>query len=113
MCMNGQPRLSALLLLDLLAQAGITVYYAGDFDPEGLLIAWKLKRYYGGSFCYWQMTAENYEESKSQERISDKRLKMLSHISDPGLEEILLAMKRDKVAGYQETIWKKYCGGEE
>ena len=113
MCMNGQPRLSALLLLDLLAQAGITVYYAGDFDPEGLLIAWKLKRYYGGSFRYWQMTAENYEESKSQERISDKRLKMLSHISDPGLEEILLAMKRDKVAGYQETIWKKYCGGEE
>ena len=37
MCMNGQPRLSAVLMLDLLAASGIKVYYGGDFDPEGLL----------------------------------------------------------------------------
>ncbi|MCD7716359.1 MAG: TIGR02679 domain-containing protein [Lachnospiraceae bacterium] len=46
MCMNGQPRLSAVLILDLLAKAGVTAYYAGDFDPEGLLIAQKVKQYY-------------------------------------------------------------------
>ena len=50
--MNGQPRLSSLLLLDLFAKAKMEVWYAGDFDPEGLLIAQKLKQYYQGEFFY-------------------------------------------------------------
>ena len=41
MCMNGQPRLAGLVTLDLLAASGTVVYYAGDLDPEGLLIAQK------------------------------------------------------------------------
>ena len=45
MCMNGQPRMSAVLLLDLLADAGVKLYYAGDFDPEGILIAQKIRKY--------------------------------------------------------------------
>ena len=57
LCMNGQPRLSSLLLLDLFAKAKMEVWYAGDFDPEGLLIAQKLKQYYQGEFHYWHMTA--------------------------------------------------------
>ena len=108
MCMNGQPRLSALLLLDLLAAAGTTVYYAGDFDPEGLLIAWKLKQYYPGAFHYWQMTAEAYRESLSGEAIPAHRLKMLSRVQDPCLEETVEAVKREKKAGYQENIWQRY-----
>ena len=46
MCMNGQPRLASLMLLDLLAESGTTVYYSGDLDPEGLLIAQKLADFY-------------------------------------------------------------------
>ena len=42
MCMNGQPRLASILLLDLAAEARIRISYAGDFDPEGLLIAKKV-----------------------------------------------------------------------
>lgn len=67
MCMNGQPRLSSILMLDLLAKTGTKVYYAGDFDPEGLLIAQKVKQYYKGKFAYWHMSVDGYEKSKSKE----------------------------------------------
>lgn len=63
MCMNGQPRLAALIALDLLAAAGTGVCYAGDLDPEGLLIGQKLADYYPGAFCFVGMTAEDYRRS--------------------------------------------------
>ena len=44
MCMNGQPRLAGLMVLELLAKSGTRVYYAGDLDLEGILIAQKLYR---------------------------------------------------------------------
>ena len=108
MCMNGQPRLSAVLMLDLLAKAEIKVYYGGDFDPEGLLIAQKLKGYYKGEMAYWHMAAEDYERSRSRERISDRRLKMLERIEDIELVELADAIREKGVAGYQESIWEVY-----
>ena len=108
MCMNGQPRLSSLILLDLLAKAGTKVYYAGDFDPEGLLIAQKLKQYYQGTFLYWHMTMEVYLESLSQKEIAETSLKQLEHIVDTDLKEIAQFMRTYRVAGYQENVWPRY-----
>lgn len=108
LCMNGQPRLSSLLILDLLAKRGTKVWYAGDFDPEGLLIGQKLKQYYQGEFHYWHMTAEDYEKSKSREMISPRRLKMLDNIWDEQLAETAEMVKKEKIAGYQENIWSVY-----
>ncbi len=110
MCMNGQPRLSSLLILDLLAEAGTEVWYAGDLDPEGLLIAQKLRQYYRGDFHYWHMSAEDYRKSISAEQISDRRLKMLEKITDPDLTETAAAVAGKKLAGYQENIWQEYLG---
>lgn len=104
MCMNGQPRLSSLLLLDLLAAAGVKAYYAGDFDPEGLLIAQKLKQYYNGTFAYWQMTEQVYEKSRSAEKISERRRKALDKITDPELLPVASAIRAYGVAGYQENV---------
>ena len=104
MCMNGQPRLSAVLLLDLLAEAGVKIYYAGDFDPEGMLIAQKIKKYYQGEVCYWKMSVEDYEKSKSKEILTTKRLKMLEHIDDIELLQTAEALQKCGVAGYQENI---------
>lgn len=106
MCMNGQPRLSAVLLLDLLADAGVKIYYAGDFDPEGMLIAQKIKKYYQGEAVCWKMSAEDYEKSKSKEMLTEKRLKMLDHIDDMELLETAEALRKCKVAGYQENLWE-------
>lgn len=105
MCMNGQPRFSALLSLDLLAKSDTKIYYAGDLDPEGLLIAQKLKRYYQGPFEYWHMTEEDYRKSRSEEVISAKRLKILERITDPELREVADVVAKYKTAGYQEKIF--------
>jgi uncharacterized protein (TIGR02679 family) len=104
MCMNGQPRLSGLIILELLAQSGTTVYYSGDLDPEGLLIAQKLSSYYQGSFHYLYMTEEDYEISRSEEQVSPKRLKMLDSITDGRLRPVADRILQCKKAGYQENL---------
>ncbi len=103
MCMNGQPRLASLLVLDLLADH-TAVYYGGDLDPEGLLIADKLKQYCPGTFHYWHMNREDYRRSLSSRQLSEKRLKILDRIRDPELLPVVEEMKERKLAGYQENL---------
>ncbi|WP_445492526.1 DUF2399 domain-containing protein [Niallia sp. 03133] len=38
-CTHGQLRAASWRLLDLLTDAHCTLYYSGDLDPEGILIA--------------------------------------------------------------------------
>ena len=105
MCMNGQPRLASLMLLDLLAESGTTVYYSGDLDPEGLLIAQKLADYYKGTFYFWHMESEDYEQCRSSEVISDRRMKSLDKITDARLIPVVDQIKKYKTAGYQERLF--------
>ena len=104
MCMNGQPRLSGLMVLDLLAKSDARVYYSGDLDPEGLMIAQKLAKYYKGEFHFRHMDAADYEECRSEEKISDKRLKMLEKITDERLKPAAEQIRKHGTAGYQENI---------
>lgn len=104
MCMNGQPRLAGLIVLELLAKTGTCIYYSGDLDPEGMLIAQKLSQFYGGKFIYWHMTEDDYEECKSNEVLSERRRKMLEKITDPELVPVAHAIEKCKMAGYQENI---------
>ena len=108
MCMNGQPRLSSIMMLELLARTETKIYYAGDFDPEGILIAQKLKQYYPGKFSFWHMSAEDYMQSISEEAIGKKRLKMLDKITDGELRILAEEIGKRKFAGYQEKIWEKF-----
>ncbi|MCD8118863.1 MAG: TIGR02679 domain-containing protein [Lachnospiraceae bacterium] len=113
MCMNGQPRLAAVLMLDLLAEAGVTVFYAGDFDPEGLLIAQRVKQYYHGekhqTLRFWHMTEDDCLASLSGETLDERRIKMLERITDPELKKPAELLRERGVAGYQENIWERYC----
>ncbi len=104
MCMNGQPRLASLVTLNLLAASGTEVYYAGDLDPEGMLIAQKLAHYYKGKFHYWHMEVADYKTSMSEEPISDRRIKSLENITDHELQPVVELMREVRVAGYQERI---------
>lgn len=108
MCMNGQPRFSSLLLLDLLAESGTEVWYAGDIDPEGLLIAQRLKRYYRGKFHLWHMAAEDYKICISGEELSQRRIRMLDRIDEPELRETAELVKQKGKAGYQENMLNCY-----
>ena len=104
MCMNGQPRLAGLMVLDLFAKSGIRVYYAGDLDPEGLLIAQKLSQYYKGEYNYWHMETADYEKCRSEEVISPKRMKILERITDGRLKPVVDRIEEYGTAGYQEML---------
>lgn len=104
-CINGQPKLSSLVFLELLEYEKVHVYYWGDFDPEGLLIAQRIKNYYQGVFSYWNMSLEDYKASQSNELISAKRLASLQKVTDEELREVVTEMKICQKAGYQEMLW--------
>ena len=96
--------LMAGIVLDLFAKSGIRVYYAGDLDPEGILIAQKLSQYYKGEFHYWHMETEDYEKCKSEEVISPKRMKILERITDGRLKPVVDRIEEYGPAGYQEML---------
>lgn len=64
-CGNGQIRMATLALLDLF-EKNIEFWYAGDFDPEGLLIAQRLRKRYGSRLIFWK-----YEENCYIQYLSD------------------------------------------
>ncbi len=106
-CGNGQIRLATLVLLDLFDEE-IDFWYAGDFDPEGLLIAQKLKERYGKRLHMWKYSREFYEKYQSQVEISAKSLKKLDRIYLEELQDMKQAMLQQKRATYQETMMSEY-----
>lgn len=103
-CTYGNIKLASLILLDFLAKENTKIYYSGDFDPEGLIIADKLKRRYGENLYIWRYSTEDYNKVKSNEVIEDKRLKKLDKLKDSYLIELSKLIKEHKTAGYQELL---------
>lgn len=103
-CTNGQFRYAVWLLLERIPDEGITLYYSGDFDPEGLLMADTLKRRYGEKLQLIGMTSDHYLTSKPSAEIDDKRLQKLKRIQAGELRGLADLMGEKKVAGYQEGI---------
>ena len=102
-CGNGQLRLATLALLDLLVQNS-RIYYAGDYDPEGLLILQRLEERYGERLIPWQYDKGLYEGHLSEVEISSASLKKLDKIHMPKLRDLVEGMRVCKKAAYQETI---------
>ncbi|WP_367567932.1 TIGR02679 domain-containing protein [Lacrimispora sp.] len=103
-CSGGQLRLSVLILLDLLVRNQVTVYYSGDFDPEGLCIAQKLVSRYGDGLRLWHYDETMYYKSVSSESISDRRLAQLKGITDSRLSAIGILLQEHRHPGYQENM---------
>ena len=93
-----------MIQMNLFAKSGIRVYYAGDLDPEGILIAQKLSQYYKGEFHYWHMETADYEKCRSEEVISPKRMKILERITDGRLKPVVDRIEEYGSAGYQEML---------
>lgn len=106
-CACGQPGLATLILLDLLKE-NHTFHYAGDFDPEGLLIAQNLKERYGSKLTLWNYQVEWYEKYLSDTVLEDFRLKKLEKIYLEELQEIKQCMQMEKRAAYQERMLSIY-----
>ena len=106
-CGNGQIRLATLALLDLFAE-DIEFWYAGDFDPEGLLIAQRLRKRYGKRLRFWNYKKYYYESHLSNERLDVHRQKKLERIDEEELFEIRDAMYKHECAVYQELMIQEY-----
>ena len=88
MCTYGQIKLASLILLDKLLENLDNIYYSGDFDPEGLQIADKLKERYGEKLILWRYTIEDYNMIKSAKKLELPRLRKLSSIKDITLKQL-------------------------
>lgn len=107
-CTNGQLNYSAYLLLDILVNSNVEIYYSGDMDPEGLLIADKIKQRYP-STKLWCYDVRQYEISKSKEQATDQRMHMLDALKDEVLIRIGKCISENKNrVGYQENMIEEY-----
>lgn len=103
-CTLGQPNLSVYVLLDMAVKSGAKLLYSGDMDPEGLLIADKLKARYGEKLeliCY---SLDIYYSSISTVSLSDSRIKKMKKIKSPVLRTIVGAIIKTGKAAYQEAF---------
>lgn len=107
---NGQFKIATLKFLDAFVENGGTVYYSGDHDPEGILMAFKLRKRYGDKLHYWNYDVSDYHMALSHEPISEKRLKQLNNINDPALQALIEKIRAVKRSGYQEKMLAKIVG---
>ncbi|MCL6559451.1 MAG: TIGR02679 family protein, partial [Firmicutes bacterium] len=101
-CTHGQIKLANLILLDKLIQNGATLYYSGDFDPEGLLMAQRLLLRYGSRVKLWHYDLDDYRGALSEVELEDSRINKLHGVSVPELAKVRDEMKKYKKAAYQE-----------
>ncbi|MEG0014596.1 MAG: TIGR02679 domain-containing protein [Cellulosilyticaceae bacterium] len=102
-CTRGQLNTADRLIIELLIKSGTKIYYNGDFDPEGLQIAQKIKLMHPDKVVMWEYNLDNYLGCKGTQSI-EERLNKLESIYIEELQVIADSMKEEKVAAYQE-MW--------
>ena len=106
-CSYGQIRRAVFMLLDLFDK-NIVFSYAGDFDPEGLLIAERLKKRYGDRLTFWKYEPDIYLKYMSEEKLTNQRIKKLDGVRDAALLKIAELMREEGRAAYQESMLEEY-----
>lgn len=106
LCTSGQLKTAALILIDMLCEAGCKIYYSGDFDPEGIEIAEKLIQR-DKNIVPWCFLKEDYRRTISENIISNERLKKLDKIENICFKELIEEIKKERKAGYQELLLDK------
>ncbi len=102
-CTAGNLNFSAYRFLDRLKlEENQRVYYLGDIDPEGMIIAEKLKNRYSYIEIVG-MNQEIYEKNISDRELSEKSLKKLDKLYSFD-ENLIEAIKKYGKACYQEKF---------
>ncbi len=107
-CVSGFVNISGFALLDKIIKSGSKIYYAGDFDPEGLIISDILKREYKDKLEFLNMDVKSYKKSISNVILSEKRLKGLNSVISKELQPVKNYMIDVKKAAYQEKLIFEY-----
>lgn len=107
MCTSGQVRTASLIVLDLLVAQNCQIFYSGDLDPEGILIADRLVTRHPDHIRPWHMAPADYNLAISQEPITTARLKQLANIKNENLRALIPLLQAKKKAGYQELLLER------
>jgi uncharacterized protein (TIGR02679 family) len=102
-CTHGQFKVASWIFFERLVESGCKIYYSGDIDPEGLLMADRLKKRYPENVVIWRMDKSDYLHAKSEESIED-RITQLKGIEDELLKETASTLINHGVAAYQEGL---------
>lgn len=103
LCLGGQISATGHRFLTLLQQSKLSVYYHGDYDPEGLLILDKLFLQYD-NISPLDDDISLYRAALSNQKLTKARLAQLKNIQSPLLREISQAIVQEARAGYQEYV---------
>jgi len=103
-CTHGQFKLATWFLLDMLVKLDTEIYYSGDFDPEGLLMAQRLIERYPDHARLLHYDEAAYMKSLSRVRLPQHRLKKLQNVTLSNLQVVKEMMLDKEMAGYQETL---------
>lgn len=106
-CTSGQLNLSSYILLNKIRNLK-NIYYAGDFDPEGLMIAYKIKKRYKDKVKFLNYTRESYINTMSNNIIEEKSMSQLNKINCSELDEVINELRINKSAAYQELLIDEY-----
>lgn len=106
-CTSGQLNLSSYILLNKIRNLK-NIYYAGDFDPEGLMIAYKIKKRYKDKVKFLNYTRESYINTMSNNIIEEKSMSQLNKINCSELDEVINELRINKRAAYQELFIDEY-----
>ena len=99
---NGIPNLAMYSILDKISP-DCKIYYHGDYDPEGLLIADKLKKYCD-RLRFIGYNENSYLHSKPNKKISASSIHKLNLVTSRELQEVKKCIEEKKMAGYEENI---------
>ncbi len=103
-CTHGQFKLAAWIILGKLAAGGSTLFYSGDFDPEGLHMAQKLMDRFPGSVQPWRYGLQDYRRCMPETPLPADRLARLQAVTAPKLLTAKEAILAEQKAGYQERL---------
>ena len=106
-CTSGQLNLSSYIVLNKIRNLK-NIYYAGDFDPEGLMIAYKIKKRYKDKVKFLNYTKESYLNTMSNNFIEEKSMSQLNKINCSELDEVINELRINKRAAYQELLIDEY-----
>lgn len=101
-CSSGQFTYAVWQLLRKLVASGTELYYSGDMDPEGLLMAQRILDIFPENTHTIGMNLTNYQEVALTHKISEQRLKQLRKIKDSGLKLVADRMEETHQIALQE-----------
>ncbi|GAA4062457.1 TIGR02679 domain-containing protein [Amphibacillus indicireducens] len=106
-CSSGQFTYAVWRLLRKLVQTDTQMYYVGDLDPEGLVMAQSLLNRFPDNMKTVGMNLNNYHLASRPSTLTEQRLKQLRLIKEPSLIEIAEQIKETGQTAMQEGFLRE------